>query len=60
MILTAYPKINIGLDILFRREDGFHEIDTLMVPIEAVSDTLEIEPSEEAGCSLTIDGLAVD
>ena len=60
MILTAHPKINIGLDILTRRADGYHEIDTLMVPVEAISDTLEIEPSEESGCSLTIDGLSID
>lgn len=24
--LTAYAKINIGLDILGRRADGYHEI----------------------------------
>lgn len=60
MILTAHPKINLGLDILTRRADGYHEIDTLMVPVEAISDTLEIEPSEESGCSLTIDGLSID
>lgn len=60
MILTAYPKINLGLDILSRREDGYHEIDTLMLPIEAVADTLEIDYAEGGGCTLAIDGLAVD
>lgn len=60
MILTAHPKINIGLDILRRRADGYHDLDTLMVPIEAVSDTLEIEPSLGGGCSLTTEGLGID
>lgn len=60
MILEAYPKINLGLDILYRRADRFHEIDTLMLPVEAVSDTLEITPSEEGGCSLQLDGMSVD
>lgn len=60
MILTAHPKINIGLDILTRREDGYHDIDTLMVPVQAISDTLVIEPTEGGGCTLNIDGLAVD
>lgn len=60
MILTAYPKINLGLDILSRRADGYHEIDTLMLPVESIADTLEIERSEESGCTLTIDGLVVD
>lgn len=60
MILTAYPKINLGLDILTRRADGYHDIDTLMIPVTAIADTLEIEPSENGGCNLTIDGLAID
>lgn len=60
MILTAYPKINLGLDILTRRADGYHDIDTLMVPVTAISDRLEIEPSESGGCNLTIDGLTID
>lgn len=60
MILTAHPKINIGLDILSRREDGYHDIDTLMVPVEAIADTLEIVPADGGGCTLNIDGLAVD
>lgn len=60
MILEAYPKINIGLDILRRREDGFHDIDTLMVPVGGVHDTLEIERTEGGGCSLHIDGLGLD
>lgn len=60
MILKAYPKINIGLDILRKRPDGFHDIDTLMVPIKAVCDTLCIEHNPAGGCSLHIEGLPVD
>lgn len=60
MILEAYPKINLGLDILRRRNDGFHEIDTLMLPVGGVHDTLEIEHAEGGGCSLHIDGLGID
>ena len=60
MKLTAYPKINLGLDILTRRPDGYHEIDTLMVAVPAVADTLEIEHAEGGGCSLQIEGLVVD
>ncbi|MBI9067885.1 MAG: 4-(cytidine 5'-diphospho)-2-C-methyl-D-erythritol kinase [Salinivirgaceae bacterium] len=33
MILFPNAKINIGLNILSKRDDGFHEIDTLMYPI---------------------------
>lgn len=60
MILTAYPKINLGLDILFRRPDGYHEIDTLMVQVPCVSDRIELLPAEGGGCNLQIEGLNVD
>lgn len=60
MIIKAYPKINIGLDILRRREDGYHDIDTLMVPFAGVHDTLEVERNESGGCNLKIDGLDIN
>ncbi|MBQ2248169.1 MAG: 4-(cytidine 5'-diphospho)-2-C-methyl-D-erythritol kinase [Tidjanibacter sp.] len=60
MTIKAYPKINLGLDILRKRDDGFHDIDTLMLPIKAVADTLTIEPNTTGGCSLHIEGLQVD
>ncbi len=60
MILTAHPKINLGLDILRRRADGYHDIDTLMVPVGAIADKIEIESSEGGGCSLAIEGLSID
>ncbi|MDY3978493.1 MAG: 4-(cytidine 5'-diphospho)-2-C-methyl-D-erythritol kinase [Tidjanibacter sp.] len=43
--ITLYPncKINAGLDILSRRDDGFHEIETLMLPIYGICDRLTIE-----------------
>lgn len=42
MRVPAYAKINLGLNIVGRRHDGFHEIDTLMLPI-TLCDDLEIE-----------------
>lgn len=38
-------KINIGLDILKRREDGFHDIETLLVPV-SLFDTLVVRRVE--------------
>lgn len=60
MILTAHPKINLGLDILRRRDDGFHEIDTLMLPFRGVGDTLEIVPTIDGGIHLDVGGLTID
>ncbi len=33
MIVFPNAKINIGLDILRRRSDGYHDISTVMYPI---------------------------
>lgn len=60
MILTAHPKINLGLDILHRREDGFHEIDTLMLPFRGVGDTLEVVPTIDGAIHLDTNGLTLD
>ncbi len=38
----APAKINLSLRVLGRREDGFHEIETLMVPL-SLADELEID-----------------
>lgn len=47
MITYPTPKINIGLNVLRRRADGYHDIDTLFYPVDAYHDTLEILPAEE-------------
>ena len=52
MEFLAPAKINLSLRILKRREDGFHEIDTLMAPI-SIFDTLEIERRESGGLDFT-------
>jgi 4-diphosphocytidyl-2-C-methyl-D-erythritol kinase len=44
----APAKINLYLHITGRRPDGFHELDTLMVPI-SLGDKLEIEITEKGG-----------
>ena len=42
--MIAYPnvKLNLGLHVLRRREDGYHDLDTLFVPYLGFHDTLEI------------------
>ena len=55
MQLFAPAKINLSFRILRRREDGFHEIDTLMAPI-SLRDELTIEPNEsETGLAFSSD-----
>ena len=42
MITKPNVKINLGLNILRKREDGFHDLETLFVPYFGINDTLEI------------------
>lgn len=58
MILFPNAKINLGLDILRKRADGYHDIDTVMYPVPWC-DILEIVPSRQDTTSLTVTGRAV-
>lgn len=42
--MTVYPcvKINLGLNVLRKREDGYHDLETLFVPSDEYHDVLEI------------------
>ena len=42
MITHPHVKVNLGLSVLRRRTDGYHDIETLFVPCHSFSDTLEI------------------
>ena len=41
MILYPNSKINIGLNIIGKREDGFHDLETIFYPVD-YCDILEI------------------
>lgn len=42
MILRANCKINLGLDILRRRADGYHDLETVMFPVRGLYDEVEV------------------
>lgn len=46
MILFPPCKINLGLHVLCKRDDGYHAIETCMYPVP-IHDILEIIPSEK-------------
>ncbi len=45
--MTTHPcaKINLGLNVVGRRADGYHDIETILYPIP-LCDMLEIEPAD--------------
>jgi 4-diphosphocytidyl-2-C-methyl-D-erythritol kinase len=43
----APAKLNLSLQILHARPDGFHEIDTLMVKLPGLADSLHFTPAAE-------------
>ena len=59
MILYPNAKINLGLAVERRRPDGYHDIATIMVPVDWC-DILEIVPADNSTTSLTTFGRAVD
>lgn len=59
MIVFPNAKINIGLNIIGRRQDGYHNIETLMYPIPW-SDVLEIVPANGDETTLTVSGRQVN
>jgi 4-diphosphocytidyl-2-C-methyl-D-erythritol kinase len=45
MIIFPNAKVNFGLNIISKRADGFHNIESVFVPVE-IKDALEFIPSE--------------
>lgn len=59
MRVRAPAKINLTLEILARREDGFHALRSVMVPI-GLADELEFAPDERAAFACDPPALAAD
>jgi 4-diphosphocytidyl-2-C-methyl-D-erythritol kinase len=49
--LKALAKVNLGLDVVRRREDGYHEVRMVMQTIH-LYDTLDIKKSEKGGIAI--------
>lgn len=52
MITHPHVKVNLGLDVLRKRPDGYHDLETLFVPYKGITDTLEIIKADD--CSRTV------
>jgi len=57
MVVFPNCKINIGLNIINRRADGFHDIESVFYPV-GWNDILEIIPSDKE--EFTFEGIKID
>ncbi|MBO6097626.1 MAG: 4-(cytidine 5'-diphospho)-2-C-methyl-D-erythritol kinase [Bacteroidales bacterium] len=55
MILYPNVKINLGLKVLRKRPDGYHDLETLFVPYPGIADCLEVVTGDDY--SRTLAGL---
>lgn len=58
MICFPHAKINLGLHILGKRNDGFHELQTCFYPVLGLTDVVDIVQAEQF--SFTSSGLPID
>ena len=63
--MISFPncKINLGLNILGKREDGYHNLETVFYPIQ-ITDALEViqntNHDAEVNCEFSCSGLHID
>ena len=65
MILYPNCKINLGLRVIRKREDGYHDLETIFVPIYALHDELEVniaptDLTDLTDISFELEGITVD
>lgn len=59
-VIDAPAKLNLSLRLLRKREDGFHEIDSLMVRVPGLADRLTFTPAEADAFTCDDPGVPAD
>ena len=59
--LDIPAKINLGLNVINRRPDGYHDLETVFFPVYDFCDKLTVTRTEDSssGCHLSIQGLPI-
>lgn len=60
--MTVHPnaKLNLGLNVVSRRPDGYHNLESLFIPCTSLSDELEIVEASKFGIEIFRDGRLMD
>lgn len=64
MITYPIAKINLGLNVVARRPDGYHDLETVFYPVP-IRDALELHPMDDGfpspyGCDLKVTNLEIE
>lgn len=59
MLLFPNIKLNLGLRITARRPDGYHDLETVFLPVPGCGDALEAIPSPDGETRLHLSGIAI-
>jgi 4-diphosphocytidyl-2-C-methyl-D-erythritol kinase len=60
VIIFPNAKINLGLNIVSKREDGYHNIETVFYPVKGLCDIIEYRESRTGETSLDMGGIKID
>lgn len=60
MILFPNAKINLGLNIVSKREDGYHNIETVFYPVKELCDIIEFNEKEAGETTLDMGGIKIE
>jgi len=64
MITFPIAKINLGLNVVAKRADGYHDLQTVFYPV-GIKDALEVQPMDEAfpsatDCDLKVTNISIE
>lgn len=60
MRINANCKINLGLHVTRKRDDGYHELETVMLPVHELYDVVDVERVEGDAISFYGCGIEID
>ncbi|MDP0492212.1 MAG: 4-(cytidine 5'-diphospho)-2-C-methyl-D-erythritol kinase [Verrucomicrobiota bacterium JB023] len=60
MLVDAPAKLNLSLRVLGKRNDGFHKVETLMIPLTGLADKVTFEAADQFELSCDAPGIPTD